>query len=1083
MNEISASFVLSLDRLIDKYYRRLSVRGLLMFLFFFILSALLFSVTEVLFHLSSSVRFVIFIAFLSIQVASFSYFFVLNVLRLFNFLPRISYLDACKIIQVYHSELKDIPINILQLSNQEKSNLVDASIKQKLKLIDSVDFSDSVNINVRKPLLFLSAISVLSLLLHFTTNIFSCGASNIIHFSKETIANSDFTVLIDNKVYNVEQGSDLQFDAIVLGDKLPSELFVSVMDNKFIMNRQADTLFSYVFRNVNNSFEFFIVNNSYKSSKITVNVYQSPIINSYKTEIYYPKHVNKQDTIVNNQNILIVPQGTFLKTSFYGSNFDSLQVLSLPDSSSTFISKSNPTVFSKKIFRSANYKFILHNPNVVREFVNFKVVSVPDLYPELSVSIDNESSSSTNTVFTGVIKDDYGFTKLALLSTVDNFTDTVSLPIYPNITTQKIFYNYQNDVNSDIDDKLISFCFELYDNDAVNGPKKVKVELGQHIIKSISNQTIEKEAKYNDLFQQLEFSKQLSDEIKFDIDELRKKLLNDNLSEWEKNFLLKQISDKSSQLEKLLNSISQSQNQIQKTYSDSQRILEKQNLISEMLNSLLDDEMKKIMQEISDLARNNAQQYNSLSNDLKKDFEGFEKSIDKDLELLKKIKVEESIQQLADNLSLLSEKQKDLRSQPLSDSLSKSIDSQQKFFNDLVENYKKTINDNQLLERPYDISNFNNEFDDINSEFENEKNNSDNGNRQDFDNSIKKNADRLDKLSSELSKMIDENNRQEQMEDADDLRQILDNLFEISFFQEDIITSNEGSRSKGNLSQSLILRQSQLIDNFKIVQDSLYALSRRSVMLGTHISSTAFIIEDEMMKAVTHMQNNSSYKSIQSQRSALKNVNDLILLLSESLKNVESGSGAGQKSSIKNKKQKPGKQDNSMSDMRKAQESIKNQMKDLLNKMKSGDSKSINAEMAKSLMQNEIYQQMLNQMMYNADIDSRTSKLLQEVRQLMEKNHNDLANKKLSVQTVLRQQNIVTKLLEAENAENEKDKDERRESTTAKNINRNSTENSEEETIFEKNIDFLQQNELKLNSFYKSKFEEYLNSINTETNE
>ena len=103
-------------------------------------------------------------------------------------------------------------------------------------------------------------------------------------------------------------------------------------------------------------------------------------------------------------------------------------------------------------------------------------------------------------------------------------------------------------------------------------------------------------------------------------------------------------------------------------------------------------------------------------------------------------------------------------------------------------------------------------------------------------------------------------------------------------------------------------------------------------------------------------------------------------------------------------------------------------MKNLLNQMKSGDSNISNQEYTKSLIQNEIYQQMLQQMMMRSDIDGKTSKLLQEVKSLMEKNHSDLANKNLSIQTVMRQQNIVTKLLDAENAENERDEDKIRES-------------------------------------------------------
>ena len=104
-------------------------------------------------------------------------------------------------------------------------------------------------------------------------------------------------------------------------------------------------------------------------------------------------------------------------------------------------------------------------------------------------------------------------------------------------------------------------------------------------------------------------------------------------------------------------------------------------------------------------------------------------------------------------------------------------------------------------------------------------------------------------------------------------------------------------------------------------------------------------------------------------------------------------------------------------------------------------------------------------------------------KKLMEKSHSEFANKKLSIQTVMRQQNIVNKLLDAENAETERDTDDKRESTTAKNIDGKTPKNFQEDITFEKNMDVLKQTNLKLNSFYKAKFDEYLNRVNNVSNE
>ena len=582
--------------------------------------------------------------------------------------------------------------------------------------------------------------------------------------------------------------------------------------------------------------------------------------------------------------------------------------------------------------------------------------------------------------------------------------------------------------------------------------------------------------------------------------------------------MLQQINNKTNQLQDLLNNIAKDQKSIENTFTNSQQILEKQNLISEMLNSLIDDELKQILKELSELASENQQHYNNISEDLKRDFGNLEKEVDKNIELLKKLKIEESINQVAENLNMLSEKQQNLSSQFQNDSAASDLNRQKKFFDDLKEQYQKLTDDNKQLDRPFNIADYKDELTDISqifgnntipnlniieqpavgpivpklskpsasvNNFNSESQQLSNDNQQDFDNTAKENAEKLKQLSENMKQMFESSKAESAAEDADDLRQVLDNLFEVSFAQEHIITEYERVTFNNPLYQERILAQSQLVENFKVVRDSLYNLSRRTVYLGNHISKAAYLIEDGMMESCVQLQERNTSKANRSQHEALKNANDLILILSESLKNIEnSSSGAGGKTS-KKRKQKPKQQQDSqqLSEMRSAQESMKNQLRDLLNQMKSGESAETNKELAKMLMQNEIYQQMLEQMMRNADIDGQTAKLLQEAKKLMEKTHSEFANKKLSIQTVMRQQNIVTKLLEAENAEAERDTDNNRESTTAKNIDGKTPKNWQEDITFEKNMDVLKQTNLKLNSFYKAKYEEYLNSVNNGNNE
>jgi hypothetical protein len=92
----------------------------------------------------------------------------------------------------------------------------------------------------------------------------------------------------------------------------------------------------------------------------------------------------------------------------------------------------------------------------------------------------------------------------------------------------------------------------------------------------------------------------------------------------------------------------------------------------------------------------------------------------------------------------------------------------------------------------------------------------------------------------------------------------------------------------------------------------------------------------------------------------------------------------------------------------------------------------------------------------------------------MEKTETDLVNKNLTSETMRRQQEIMTRLLEAEKAERERDQDDKRESNENKNeFNRNLLEF--QQYMQQKNAEneLLKTSSPELKPFYKNLVEQY----------
>ena len=103
---------------------------------------------------------------------------------------------------------------------------------------------------------------------------------------------------------------------------------------------------------------------------------------------------------------------------------------------------------------------------------------------------------------------------------------------------------------------------------------------------------------------------------------------------------------------------------------------------------------------------------------------------------------------------------------------------------------------------------------------------------------------------------------------------------------------------------------------------------------------------------------------------------------------------------------------------------------------------------------------------------------LQKLSDLMEQNETDIVNKNITQQTLNRQKEIMTRLLESEKAEREREKDNKRESKTGSDApNRNPNDFFEYNQQKEREIELLKTLPPTFLPFYKNKTTNYFENI------
>ena len=189
--------------------------------------------------------------------------------------------------------------------------------------------------------------------------------------------------------------------------------------------------------------------------------------------------------------------------------------------------------------------------------------------------------------------------------------------------------------------------------------------------------------------------------------------------------------------------------------------------------------------------------------------------------------------------------------------------------------------------------------------------------------------EKLEKLEDMLSAMLQSNSEEMQIENIETLREILDNLIILSFSQEELIKKTQKTKATSSEFIELVRQQQKLVLDSKIIEDSLFALSKRAIKIQSKINSEIGLIKDNMNESKIYLEERRVKKSAEKQQFVMTSENNLALLLSEILKNMQMDLSMMPSSCKKPKNCNNPKNSNnpSMSEIKKAQKQLNKNMK------------------------------------------------------------------------------------------------------------------------------------------------------------
>lgn len=1065
-----------LDNFIRKYYINKLIKGSLYSVGTILALFILFNVAEYYLYFGMGMRKMLFYSFLLVTFAGLGWWIVNPLVRYFKLGTTISHEDAARIIGEHFTDVRDKLLNILQLKKMgdiEDSALLNASIEQKTNAIRLVPFQSAIDLNKNRKYLryALPPFLLLLFILFAAPSIITDGTNRIIHNDQKFARVAPFSYLLSDQRLEVVQFKDYELTVNVEGSVLPNEVYVNLDHFQYPMTKKDKSTFTYTFKNVQKDQEFTLSSGNVVSLPYTLKVLAKPNMTAFTLNLNYPSYVGRKDEIIRNTGDIVVPEGTKLAWTFDALNTDKIHFVFGNQPEVHPADQKSKTTFTYQ-YRAVNdiiYKLFMSNKYVSDEDSMMYTISViKDQYPAISADKIVDSLDNSLVYFVGRASDDYGLNALS-------FNYTITKQNGKEMPAQKVRLNKEDGreiqfshvfdlkkINTEPGDK-VSFYFEVSDNDGVNGSKTSKTS-----VMTYNKPTVEEMRKQESLNDQaikdeLKDALNKMDKLQENMRKLREKLLQSKQLNWQDKKEMDKILEEHKKLQDQIEKAKQKLEENMKNQEDlknmPEELKEQQEKLKELFDKAADPETKELMDKIQELlqeldkedAIQMLDQFEN-SNDTK------QKETNRLLELYKQLEMEKNIKDQIKDLEKLADQQEKLADktdkQELSnEELAKLQEELNKKMDDLKKKQEELEKQNKQLSPPKDMGEKNQEqMDDAKKDMEKSKEQLDKKDNKAAAKSQKKAASKMKDQAKSMASGMEGKAKEQATEDIKTIRQLLENLVKASFDQENLFQEISPYTVNSAMYPAQIRKQFKLQNDFKVIEDTLIALSNRNPDIESYVMDKVAEIKVNFKEILKTLEERQIPQSQEKQRRTMKNLNDLALMMNESLdKAMQSAGMPGSGSCDKpgGKGQKPGNSKVPMDKITEGQQQLSDKLKEMQGKKDKGDKegkgekdgKGNNSDNKKEGLSAKDYAQAaaqqaalrkaLEALQKEKTEQGKGSKALEEIIGNMDRIETELVNKRLNNETLKRMKDIETRLLEAEKAEMQRELDQKRESKTA----------------------------------------------------
>ncbi len=1067
--------ILSRLHAVRKQQQRVVLRsGILVFGTTLLISIVAATLIELALTLDATSRTMLFYCLVGLVAVLFFWHVFQPLLRSLHVLRQVNDFTLARRVGAFFPQIHDRLLNLLQLNLEIAAGkslyspeLVDASFQDLTQDISGLDFITSVDRTPTQRSLRVFAVSAIGslLLVAAAPTQLSDSLYRLTHFTREFVSPPEFVFEVSPGNKEVTKGQSVEV-RIKVHATSPSflatkqralQLFWRLEGQtnfeKVDLSTDSSGLYRNVFQSVRGSTEYFAQLSDISSEHYRLTVIDRPIIRSFQVRLEFPSYTKLptrvQDEFVGEVSALpgtrISITGTSSKHLQHGrivfGNGKSFPLAIRAERFSASFAADTETEYHLEITDSEN----LTNADPVKYLIKL----IPDESPSVAILQPGRNVDIAGDQYLRLLiqaKDDFGISSLRIgyrliHSRYEKPGEThrfLSIPLPSSVGAQaEVPYVWDLSPMRLAPEDVVEYFAEVFDNDVVRGPKNARSQILLIRLPSIEEVFAEldkgHETSIDDLQRTLEDAKQLKEKIESVNQDIKKNKEMDwqqqkKLEEMSKKYqeLQKKLTDVQKRLDEMVQKMDQQNVLSQETL---EKYLELQQLFEQLNSAELQQALKQMQMAMQNITKEQLQQ---ALQKLTFSEERFRQSIERTIELLKRIQIEQKMDETRKRAEELHRLQKEVNDETAQSADQQKLDELAKKQTDLAEkeaHLEKETADLQKRMEDFFTEMPVEKMQKLNAELQRQQiaemmkqagRQLQAGQAQQARGSQQQIQKGLQSLSNQLQSIQQEMLQKQMQQVLNEFRRAINNLLELSKREE-----NLKSQSQSAPQNSPQLRQNAQ-DQMRVMQDmgnviqGLSELSKRSFAVTPEMGKTIGEALMHMQNAMNALDSRSGIAASQEQGQAMASLNMAAMQVQKAMQSLMQGGGSGMGGLLQQLQMLAGQQ-----------QSINMQTLQMQQA----------AEAARLALGQEAVRKSLEQLNKEAQASGEQKKLLGDLDKIAEDMREvvrNLEQNDVNPETIRKQERILSRLLDASKSMRERDYEKRRRAETGTEIARRS---------------------------------------------